>query len=649
MKATYQKILCLTLIVSLTLNACENQAGSGASGNTSFSRNNLLNLKGNVRLTNPDYREDIFELNDVAVFDESGVGGGVFYIDSTKGLQILAGVKLPPEILKSNVKFVEFMKSEKDNFQPIATNYPKPDNSLAMHYDAVHGALHWVSLTADKSKWQEYSIDVTKSPQLISLLQESVIDPNVSRENLAVSFRDNEADGETMVDVTYAESNIATDLDGQPVAGAMRVSYLAKTNNIVNNKSLLVLENEGAKFVEARGYFENTYIYSNSTSKAEENFIHRLYPNAEVGKLTEHRVTFFDGFRLSLPALAIIIACSVVGGAIGLIKRWKSPRLEEFKQETKAMEQDLSQIKNEQDAKSNSNNMQVNTELANKEKGLILGISNPHSLALEKGAPISGIEKVEFNSSSDSTGELSLKDGSFIMKMPFEAKAGEEIVVVIQGRLGLRQAKISMPAYSELKNVKTMKDVYNIMLKYNDEFGAFNDSEIFLFRKKLSEQPHLEVNVKTVYKNYADFINPRTKKRWPLLGAAIGSATSAGLLINDTYSQVANFIWGGCGNFTCSSAYFYGDKSESVVSIKADALYQQVAFNDSKVNYKLNVVQVFSQTCIEMIRNSAESNLAILYAKTGERHYLISDVNNKLCPIGDMDMSKFIESVGATQ
>ena len=334
MKATYQKILCLTLIVSLTLNACENQAVSGASGNTPFSRNNLLNLKGNVRLTNPDYREDIFELNDVAVFDESGVGGGVFYIDSTKGLQILTGVKLPPEILKSNVKFVEFMKSEKDNFQPIATNYPKPDNSLAMHYDAVHGALHWV---------------------------------------------------------------------------------------------------------------------------------------------------------------------------------------------------------------------------------------------------------------------------------------------------------------------------YNIMLKYNDEFGAFNDSEIFLFRKKLSKQPHLEVNVKTVYKNYADFINPRTKKRWPLLGAAIGSATSAGLLINDTYSQVANFIWGGCGNFPCSSAYFYGDKSESVVSIKADALYQQVAFNDSKVNYKLNVVQVFSQTCIEMIRNSAESNLAILYAKTGERHYLISDVNNKLCPIGDMDMSKFIESAGVTQ
>jgi hypothetical protein len=649
MKSTYQKSLCLTLIVTLTLSGCDNQIG-GSGGKAPRSRNTVLNLKDNVGLTDTDYRQDIFELNDVAVFDESGIKPGIFYIDSTKGIQLLGSAIIPKDGLNDNTKFLEFMKANKDKFTAIAASYPKPDNSLAMYYDKSHNTIHWLALNDAKTKWQEYSMDVTKSPQLISLLQESVIDQNVSRDNLAVSFRSSEVDGETMVDVTYAESNIASDLDGQPVAGAMRVSYLAKINNTVNNKSL-ILENGGAKFVEARGYLENTYIYSDSTSKAEDNFIRTLYPNAKVGKLTEHKVTFFDVFKLSLPALAIILASSVVGGTIGLIKRWKSSRRrEEFKQEVKALEKDLSQIKNEQDAKRNNNNIQVNAELANKEKELIPGNSNPHSLALEKETPIPELEKV-VKTPVNEPSEFSLEDGSLIMKILWVSDS--EVGVSLSGRSDRKSMDIPLYVYSELKNVKTMKDVYDIMFKYKKEFGLFDDNDIFLFRQKRSKQIHLEVNVKTVYKNYADFINPTTGKRWPLLGAAIGSAASAGLLINDTYSQVADFIWGGCGNFTCSSAYFYGDKSESVVSIKADTLYQQVAFNDSKINYKLNVVQVFSQSCIEMIKNSAESNLTILYAKTGEgvgqKYYVISDVNNKLCPIGTMDMSKFIESIGSTQ
>jgi urease beta subunit len=40
----------------------------------------------------------------------------------------------------------------------------------------------------------------------------------------------------------------------------------------------------------------------------------------------------------------------------------------------------------------------------------------------------------------------------------------------------------------------------------------------------------------------------------------------------------------------------------------------------------------------------------VLYAGDSDinvgKHYLISDVNNKLCPIGDMDMNEFIEPVG---
>jgi urease beta subunit len=67
----------------------------------------------------------------------------------------------------------------------------------------------------------------------------------------------------------------------------------------------------------------------------------------------------------------------------------------------------------------------------------------------------------------------------------------------------------------------------------------------------------------------------------------------------------------------------------------------------------MNVVQVFSQNCAEMIKQSSESQTLVLYAGDSDvkvgKHYLISDSNQKLCPIGNMDMSKFIESVGVAQ
>jgi predicted dinucleotide-binding enzyme len=98
----------------------------------------------------------------------------------------------------------------------------------------------------------------------------------------------------------------------------------------------------------------------------------------------------------------------------------------------------------------------------------------------------------------------------------------------------------------------------------------------------------------------------------------------------------------------------YGaNSSESAIGMKADAIYQQIPFNDGSNNYIMNVVQVFSQNCAEMMKQTSESQTTVLYAGDSDvkvgKHYLISDSNQKLCPIGNMDMSKFIESVGATQ
>ncbi|MBX9599158.1 MAG: hypothetical protein K2X04_11380, partial [Burkholderiales bacterium] len=104
-----KKTLCLTLIASLALSACDNQTGSGGAGTAPSSvRGSVVGLKDSVALTNPDHRDNIIELHDVAVFDKSGVKPEIFYLDSTKGIQGLSGISIPPEALSDEVKFDAF-------------------------------------------------------------------------------------------------------------------------------------------------------------------------------------------------------------------------------------------------------------------------------------------------------------------------------------------------------------------------------------------------------------------------------------------------------------------------------------------------------------------------------------------------------------
>ncbi|MBX9599331.1 MAG: hypothetical protein K2X04_12255 [Burkholderiales bacterium] len=762
-----KKTLCLTLIASLALSACDNQAGGSGAGKAPLSINTVLNLKDNLGLINPDYRQDIFELNDIAVFDESGVKSGVFYLDSTKGLQVLNSAIIPKGALNDNPKFLEFMKSNKDKFSAIAANYPKPDNSLAMYYDKNHNTIHWLALNDTKTKWQEYGIDISKNQPMISMLQESDIDPNINRDNLAVSFRASDIDGETIIDVTYAESDLATDLDGQPVNGVAKISYLARAGVAAASESTL-LNNQvyTPVLLGVNGILENSYIYDgNGTTKDEANQIKKLYPKAKVGEFTDHKPGFMDTLRNLSPVLALTIIAGIVGGIHSVWKRYSSAKelkIREAKFDAVATKvvtehiipseaEKIITVKNNLEERipliENVIKLKEPTKSLAQQHELIpdgnltyeLDLDGANSITLHHdshGGPVLwifylGEGKYKFlindvaQTGLDGTKlknaikELRARQRKVITVSDLEALLGFELTETTtldnpkvitnikdstrlgdSGENGIAKnlldkkydtgeqntavselsdnfasekfsngLEISLPRdyaidwreNAALKSIVKEATGRKVVAVGSDSGGRKItyqlDGEITRFDK---DDFNIEFKDELIDMIKSDFdivdASGRLRKRYPIVAATISAlgGTAGYFIWKDKYAELGSWVFGGCSKYVCNSIFLYGDKSsESSIGLKSDTLFQQVPFTDDGKNYILNVAQVFAQTCYGMIKTSSESQTMVLYAGDSDvnvgKHYLVSDVNNKLCPIGNMDMSKFIESVGATQ
>jgi hypothetical protein len=754
-----KKTLCLTLIASLALSACDNQTGSGGAGQSPLSKNAVLNLKDNVGLTDTDYRQDIFELNDVAVFDESGVKSGVFYLDSTKGVQVLNSAIIPKDALNDNTKFLEFMKANKDKFTAIAASYPKPDNSLAMYYDKSHNTIHWLALNDAKTKWQEYGIDVSKNQPMISMLQESDIDPNISKENLAVSFRASGVEGETIVDVTYAESDLATDLDGQPVNGVAKISYLARVGIAAASESML-LNNQvyTPVLLGVNGILENSYIYDgNGTTEDEANVIKKLYPEAKVGEFTEHKPGFMDTLRNLSPILALTVIVSFLGGVYSLLKRNLSAkelknRTENYYKKTQEVNKtgdvkDLeaekvnevvgSKLEDEVKADNDGPNNSLVQDTTSLDPGLLFNKAKDIDTFLSLGGEIS----VAFIQTADGQGvriqdvtdkkisdihPISPSDYSDLRKLEVfrledinkaikaklvetttnhvsvnELKTNIKNIVslnddgangipktLLEMKYGDRNKKIAINAVKHELKLSTQEGIpRQLIIEMPFEWRDVNTFETIIkeFTGEDLTRPSIsEGGKKITYKTDLNFTKDglktltfkfenkltdiitsdfdivdasgRLSKRYPIVAATVsaGVGTSIYFEWKDDFGKFGSWVFGGCSKYVCNSIFLYGNKSsESSIGLKSDALFQQVPFTNKGKNYILNIAQVFAQTCVGMINTSSESQTKTLYAGDSDlnvgKHYLVSDVNNKLCPIGDMDINKFIESVGVAQ
>ena len=761
-----KKALCVTLIASLALSACNNQVGNN--GMLTSNGNQILNLKNNNGFTKADYRTDIFELDDIAVFDEYGKNK-LFYLDSSKGLQLLEDVTIPAEALKDNAKFLEFMKANKDKLKVLATAAPLPDNSLAMHYDTSHSSIHWLAFNKDKTRWLEYGVDLSNQPQEVRLLQEGVVDSHITKDNLAVSFRDSGIEGETLIDISYSEEDMAIDLDGQPIQGLGKISYLARSeiNAPTISANTLKSDNYQPKLIGVNGVLANNYIYSDVTSIEAVNFIRKLYSGAEIGKFTKHKEGFLDYLRNLSPIFGLILVTTSLSYIRGYFKNKGTIHKLEAKQAelnkrindaynkkssevtkrelventvieklpivstkgnsgpSKSLKEHLTLIDDETILLKELNskrfvdydtgiNVEFKEDLIGKEIDykLVVGIIDEYPITKKQYTAISGrdnitikdikaniTEEIEFEKvvadssqinnlvvnttkSSNEFAQNHIYDAKKILATKYRGISEQEVIeglskqkLIIHDKdsitIKLPENNIRVPyievlpindlridkiitnkiraRYSDPQEnlIKKTKSADGKSIKYefidgeNEIHRIVVDIDLSLFRL-------LENQVKL------DFANAKSLKKYPLT-AGIASAvtgTSAYLIWKDDFAKLGSWMFGGCDKFVCNSTFLYEDKSsESSVGMKADALYQQVPFNDGKSNYVLNIVQVFSQNCKQLIQTTSESQSQTLYAGTKEtnvgKHYLISDVNNNLCSIGNMDMNLFIESQGA--
>jgi hypothetical protein len=644
-----KKTLCLSLIASLALSACDNQTGSGGAGKAPSSvRGSVVGLKNSVALANPDHRDNIIELHDVAVFDKSGVKPEIFYLDSTKGIQGLSGISIPPEALSDEVKFDAFIKANKDKFTALAANMPKPDNSLAMYYDEDHNSIHWVGFNDDKTKWQEYAVDVSKSPQMVQLLQESDIDPSIIKDNLAVSFRASDIGGGLIVDVSYSAPDMATDLDGQPVNGIGKISYLARAGvGAASESELLANQAYTPQLLGVNGVLENSYKYSGKATQAQIDAIKKLYPKSAVGDFAQHKEGFMDYLRNLSPVLALVTLTAIVTG----LTAWrKGAMAKEIELKDKLQDQRIEK------AKGSGNVNEVKDSLLSKDN---LNLIDEKSLEV----------KYPNLDNSFISEENGIKEENLVSTEKYKKITDKNVLLQNANRTKVKveHSQITADGFigkftSEELDVKSLKKVINRYAQV-DQISINSEHEIVI---KLVTEVQIDqaaeaairdaivADIKRIIEK--DFENRWFKKGRASIAAVISLVAGGGgfYIWKDQFGKLGSWVFGGCDKYVCNSTFLYGaNSSESAIGMKADAIYQQIPFNDGSNNYIMNVVQVFSQNCAEMIKQSSESQTMVLYAGDSDvnvgKHYLVSDVNNKLCPIGNMDMSKFIESVGATQ
>jgi hypothetical protein len=442
---------------------------------------------------------------------------------------------------------------------------------------------------------------------------------------------------------------MATDLDGQPVNGIGKISYLARAGvGAASESELLANQAYTPQLLGVNGVLENSYKYSGKATQAQIDAIKKLYPKSAVGDFAQHKEGFMDYLRNLSPVLALVTLTAIVTG----LTAWrKGAMAKEIELKDKLQDQRIEK------AKGSGNVNEVKDSLLSKDN---LNLIDEKSLEV----------KYPTLNNAFTSEENGIKEEDLVSTRKYEKikdkkkllDDADETNVYFVGNKIIANGFIGKFISKEL-DVKSLK-------KFISRYAHVNrisiDSEGVIVIELVTKVDIMDKAAKTAIRDAIvadikriiekDFENRWFKKGRASIAAVISLVAGGGgfYIWKDQFGKLGSWVFGGCDKYVCNSTFLYGaNSSESAIGMKADAIYQQIPFNDGSNNYIMNVVQVFSQNCAEMIKQSSESQTMVLYAGDSDvnvgKHYLVSDVNNKLCPIGNMDMSKFIESVGATQ
>ena len=129
------------------------------------------------------------------------------------------------------------------------------------------------------------------------------------------------------------------------------------------------------------------------------------------------------------------------------------------------------------------------------------------------------------------------------------------------------------------------------------------------------------------------------KSKYAGIVTTLSAVASYAMLLGETF----NIYSVGCGDYLCNSVRL---ASDGVVSSNnefylSDAVYQTIPFVVGNKNYSLHIVQDFGFTCSEISDKLPQKPQKIYAIGSDGKKYLISDVNNNLCPFNG-DIQNFV-------
>ena len=278
----YKKLVCILLLISITLTACDRGAGNNVGG-TPITKNKVVS---NAPTTKPavnaifDYKSGEYRFSysyndNFGVLENSLAYKGEYYfmptsilwIDANGKIKVLSNINLNKIQLSSYNKFIDFMKDNNDKFKVLYPNsavnkvisvYPKANSHLVymqtdkkqlLKYEPSTGTVDMVQGNIEdfnyKLTYKDNIIIALKIESTQELLKIIDVSNNIVRDGGTIpnaSLWKNAQDknsiigsvdnvGSNMSKVVLTSDQSITDTDGESIPATIDRSYLCNTKD----------------------------------------------------------------------------------------------------------------------------------------------------------------------------------------------------------------------------------------------------------------------------------------------------------------------------------------------------------------------------------------------------------------------------------
>ena len=306
-----KKLLCVSLIASISLSACDNVVGRSPAtqsvGNGVLQQRSKLTVNSqSATNTSATFVRNIFSDNDMLIYNLPKFPQRFVSLTKEHGLRIWDNATSAPipDMVEDWQKFKDFMLSHNQDFKPYANNSNdySLDNELSSYYDSQSNHLFWANFNANNvvNLWV-MDLNNFDNPIIYKSLKPDLHIDGIK--NVFLEYDANEAQ-KLVIKLKYEHNQIDPDGNNLPsiVTNEFRVPLL------LNNK--LLNDSANTDILPVNNYIisKSQYNYTGIPSQQIKEFI-KLNTGGEVGrKVDEHGIKINWGDILTFAGVTTIAA-----------------------------------------------------------------------------------------------------------------------------------------------------------------------------------------------------------------------------------------------------------------------------------------------------------------------------------------------------